>query len=178
MNARIKLRWFLVAVAIQILILLGLAARHQYTVWAGTPVLLKTEAVDPWDLFRGDYVRLNYAISELPLPAGEKIGYRDPVWVVLKPPGAGGKYWEAVAVSATKPSVGPGQVAVKARALYAFDRTVRLQYGFEQFFVPEGRGLELERNYHRLDVEVAVDRFGRAVLKTVFWDSKPIRWDR
>ncbi len=50
----------IIAVALQTLALFAMVGMKQYTLSAGTPVLLETRTVDPRSLFRGDYVRLNY----------------------------------------------------------------------------------------------------------------------
>jgi uncharacterized membrane-anchored protein len=45
---------------------------------------------------------------------------------------------------------------------------MRVEYGIECYFVPEGMGLELERRAGRgLIAEIAVDRNGRAVIRSV-----------
>ena len=61
------------AAGLQTLALVGMIGVQQYTLNEGTPVLLETEPIDPRSLFRGDFVILNYAISDLPrrLPGGE-----------------------------------------------------------------------------------------------------------
>ena len=53
----------LLAVVIQTGVLVAMVAMKQWTLTTGTPVVLETKPVDPRSLFRGDYVRLNYAIS-------------------------------------------------------------------------------------------------------------------
>lgn len=53
----------------------GFILYKEYTLRTGTEVILKTEPVDPRDLFRGDYVVLNYEISTLDL---EEIPVEDP----------------------------------------------------------------------------------------------------
>ena len=178
MLANAKLRWFILAVALQLVIVIGLAARHYFTVFTGVTVLLRTEAVDPWDMFRGDYARLNFEINTLParLATGKIPAPGDKVWVLLEPPAPGEKYWSAVTVSLARPQSKSGQVAVRAKVVYAYEQMLHLEYGFEQFFVPEGQGLRIEHEHHRVDVEVAVDRFGRPVLKRVLWDGEPIEW--
>lgn len=172
-------RWFLLAVALQVVLLLGLAARHQYTVATGAPMLLETVPVDPFDMFRGDYVRLAFAASRVPAPAVDHVRPDEPVWVLFQEPGPGQKYWQAVSASRERPSPGPGQLVVQARARWHEpdgEQRLQVHYGFEQFYVPEGQGLRLEREPKRVDVQVAVDRFGRAAIQQVLWDGQPVEW--
>jgi len=49
----------------------GFVAIKEFTLQTGEEVLLKTTPVDPRDLFRGDYVILNYEISRLNLDSLE-----------------------------------------------------------------------------------------------------------
>ena len=54
-------------VLVQIGALVAMIANKQWTLNTGTPVLLQTAPVDPRSLFMGDYARLAYSISQLPL---------------------------------------------------------------------------------------------------------------
>lgn len=54
---------------------------------------------------------------------------------------------------------------------------VRLRYGIEQFYVPEGEGRRLEELGTKLEVEAVVDRFGRIALRKVFAGDQEIRWN-
>jgi len=177
-------RWlFAAAIALQVLLLLGMGARHTYTLQTGRPIRLETAPVDPWEMFRGQYVALNYKISQLqegqvtmvgaPYKRGEK------VWVTVRP---FDQYWEAVHVSRQLPDVG-GWVALQGTVQWYGDAMgpggqpqVSIRYGIEQFYVPEGEGPALEDRQHQVTVEAVVDRFGRAAMKRVFVDGKEINW--
>lgn len=181
--------WFWPVVLLQVLLLLGMVGRHVYTLQTGAPVTLKTAPIDPWDFLRGEYVRLNYEISALN-PEGapmQGIPYRpnQRVWVTLA---QGNPYWSAVGVSDRRPETGPGQVAVIATVDWYndFNETapagerpiprLRLRYGIEQFYVPEGEGVKLEQRSGEMVVEALVDRFGRLALRSVFLDGKELDW--
>lgn len=197
-------RTFWAAVALQILILFGMMGVHGFTLATGEPVLLKTAPVDPWDMFRGQYVRLTYEISRIEegsIPMeGAPYQRGDRVWVTLQ---QGDPFWTAVAVSDRRPVTAAGQIAVRAtvewmhegwevpaepvgedRPRPADGREVprrmpgelRLRYGIEQFYVPEGEGLDLERQQEQMTVEALVDRFGRIALHKVFVAGREIRW--
>ncbi len=182
-------RWFWLAVALQVALLLGMAGRHAYTVSTGAPALLKTEPVDPWDFFRGEYVRLNYEISRLdptevtmngPFKAGQT------VWVTLQ---QGTPYWTATAVSTQRPAAAANQILLKGTVESVYEPVaepwpgapkpgeIRIRYGFEQFYVPEGQGSGLEQRQVDLSVEIKVDGFGRGALSKVFLAGKEITWN-
>lgn len=182
--------WFILAVAIQVLVLLGMAARHAYTVRTGQPVMLETAPVDPWSLLRGQYVRLSYKISMLREGEVTFSGapYRDGqrIWVTLR---KGDPYWKAVSVSDRRPATATGEVAVLGTVQWMSwsgepsgesstrrPAEVSVRYGIEQFYVPEGEGRELESGRASLSVEVRVDSLGRAALSRVFRDGKEITW--
>ena len=160
-----------IIVLLQVFFLFGMIGFKYFTVYSGTPVLLKTAPVDPWDVFRGEYVQLNYEISGLDSDHVEDYGMEKPgsggstVYVVLE---QGIKYWNAVSIHPGKPEPNPGQVIIKGRLVYYDEQRqeYHVTYGIESYYVPEGEGPVLERQAS-LDALVKVDRFGNAVLERV-----------
>ena len=78
---------FIIIVLFQILVLTGIIAYRQYWVATGDRVLLATEPADPRDMFRGDYVTLNYEIGSLDLTdlgTAEQFKPKERVYVVLE----------------------------------------------------------------------------------------------
>lgn len=181
-------RWFWVAVALQVLVLLGMVASHAYTLATGSPIVLKTAPVDPWDYFMGEHVVLRYEISRLDTAhvavSGGPFKRDQTVWVTLR---KGDPYWTAVSVSAKRPAAaGGGEIAVRALVNYVGEMSVPggprqnvvdVRYGIEQFYVPEGEGPKLEQQRTKISVEAKVDSFGRAGLSRVFVDGKEITWN-
>lgn len=164
-----------VAVALQTLALFAIVGMKQWTLSTGTPVLLETRPVDPRSLFRGDYVVLNYAIGTLDAGlAGMPLEVRkgDAVFVTLR---QDGEFWKAASVHAERPDAVPGTVVIKGEARSAAGRGARLdlQYGIEEYFVPEGEGRAIEqpRQEGNVSILVAVDRFGKAGIKAVLIDG-------
>lgn len=178
-----KLGWRIgIIVLLQSVALLVMMAMKQYTLSTGTPVIIKTTPIDPRSLFRGDYVRLNYSISQLS-PAklgGDKHFERgDTIYVVLQ---QAGKYWQAQSIYHHMPKAGKGQVVIKGRVQYAYTRfagrqgrnappnlVLNVKYGVESYFVPEGAGRALERpgQGETVSIRLVVDRFGNAAIKAV-----------
>ncbi len=61
-----KSKQLLIALAVPVLILVGMCFIPLYTLTTGNDIILETIPVDPTDLFRGDYVTLRYAAEEVP----------------------------------------------------------------------------------------------------------------
>ena len=55
----------LLFVVAQVLVLAFMAGKREFIVHAGERIHLRTAPVDPRDLFRGDFVRLNYEVSSV-----------------------------------------------------------------------------------------------------------------
>jgi uncharacterized membrane-anchored protein len=141
----------------------------------GTEVVLKTEPVDPRDLLRGDYVTLGYSISSFPATEIEgdlntRFDESSPVYVALKK-GADGVWEKSRASVSPIVDLKPDEALIAGRALYAFtpktSDTIRVNYGIERFYVPEGEGrdVESERNERRIDAVIMVNAKGKAQMK-------------
>lgn len=189
MNSR---KFFYLVVVFWLLIFSGFIAYREYTLQTGREVLLKTVPVDPRDLFRGDYVTLRYDISTLNLSDGQaedanymnytnnariylalqlKDGYGVPKKLYKNPPG--------------------GELFIKGRAKgITYERSrdnasmlpvhrLRVEYGIESYFLPEGLGGEIERQRRddkKIDVLIAVDRFGNAAIKKILIDGNEFKY--
>ena len=58
----------------------------------------------------------------------------------------------------------------------AFCDRLFIKYGIEQYFVPEGEGREIEsaRNQGKVSIVAAVTPSGRAAIKRLLLDGKPV----
>ncbi|GAA4003240.1 GDYXXLXY domain-containing protein [Hymenobacter fastidiosus] len=160
-------RLVLLAVAAQVLFLLSVAAAGYATTAWGRTITLRTAPVDPRDLLYGDYVRLNYTISQVPIrlwrEAGRAARTNEPVYVVLQP--ARGAY-EATAVFAREPAVEPRQIVLRGWVTNSWRQGLRIRYGLERYYVPEGEGRKLERQAALL-VHVSIAPWGQARITEV-----------
>ena len=157
------------AVLLQMLILAAIAGARQWTLATGTTVLFETAPVDPRDLFRGDYVTLNYKISTLD---PQQLGFTEtlePFTVVYVGLENRGKYWEAVSLSRQPPK----GVFIRGTAAYRDRAGLRELYGIESYFVPEGTGRRIEQSREPLSVEVVVGRNGSAVVRRLYVGDTP-----
>ncbi|PCK86406.1 hypothetical protein CPT32_13465 [Rhizobium sophoriradicis] len=148
----------------------------------GTEVLLKTAPVDPRDFLRGDYVVLNYDISTVPvqtvsggIPAepGERT-----LWVRLKKQGDG--FWTVTESSFQTLPPQPETVILRSQPFYsgglAAGDSIRVEYGIERYYVPEGQGKPLEeaRNDGNVAIAVRVSPDGSAQIRSLLVDGKPV----
>lgn len=154
----IRKKFFYMLIVLQVLILGGIAASHYGTLFYGEKIVLKTEPVDPRDLFYGDYVILNYEISNVPLSLWKEDGepdYNEKVYVLLKEKDS---VHEAVSVYKEKPEVKEGEVALKAivKGVYNQPGEIFLKYGLERYYVEEGTGRAIEEEMpDKVSVRVA-----------------------
>lgn len=171
-----------IVVVLQTAALLGMVGSKQYTLSTGVPIVLRTEPIDPRSLFRGDYVRLHYAISQLSIDklAGDREFERgDTIFVLLRQEA---EFWEAVSVHHAPPPAMEKQMVIKGRVEWINQqnvlrqgapaepiRSINVKYGVENYFVPEGEGRALERpaQGETVSIRLVVDRHGNAAIKAV-----------
>lgn len=189
MKGRFLILGAVLAAALQVFLLWQMIEGRAAILRDGVEVRLKTVPVDPRDLLRGKYVRLNYDISQVnaslfqgDTPAGRRT--KRPVYVVLAKQADG--FWGVVAVHPESPeNLKPGQVVVETQrgAFFRFGaptsrQTVRLSYGIERFYVPEGDAIEIENQYRDrntpVDVIAAVSPDGAIQIKRLIIDGKPV----
>ncbi|WFU15733.1 GDYXXLXY domain-containing protein [Bradyrhizobium sp. CB3481] len=181
-----KLVLFGVAALVQIALLAVMIIDRVQVLRDGTEVTLQTRPIDPRDFLRGDYVVLGYDITQLPAGAlrNQPSGERHPLVYVKLAPNPDGVY-QAVSVHAAPVAVTSPEVLIRGRATYGatcgaksdlFCETLTLRYNLESYFVPEGEGRKLEdmRNQRKLQVVAAVLPSGRAAVKRLLIDGKPV----
>lgn len=152
-----------------------------YMVWErtnllanGREILLDVAPIDPRSLFRGDYVILNYrTIAQLDGALLQETPIEDQnLYVTLQRSAEQG--WAPVAASVTKPArVNAEDVVLKGRVDHVWrphadqPTRIRMHYGIESYFVPEGEGLELEKTIRvgEMKVIVAVGESGESAIK-------------
>ncbi|MBI1620478.1 GDYXXLXY domain-containing protein [Aquamicrobium zhengzhouense] len=144
----------------------------------GSEIVLSVEPVDPRDLLRGDYVTLAYNISDIPLELFSDLAnggstVAETVYVRLRPGGEG--IWAPIAASVGAPLSNPplaDEVDIRGHArvnVHSRQETVRVRYGIERYYVPEGEGREIERNLGlgSFTVRVAVAADGASQIKSL-----------
>lgn len=165
-----KLKLFVTILILQTAWILGTTLVQERGLASGTLVLLETRPIDPRDLLRGDYITLNYKISDVPISAFLSTN--------LPPPGTGvyvaleqrGDFYEVTRACAEPIVPSSGQVILRGTTQAWWNQTaVRVAYGLERYYVREGAG----NPRGKITVQAAVPKSGRAQIKNVFIDGKP-----
>ena len=161
-------------VAAQVLYVLGVAGAGYATTAYGQHIVLATTPVDPRDLLYGDFVRLRYAISEVPLGLWREAApptRRQAVFVLL----AAGpdSLSTAVGVYARAPRPASGQAVLRGWVTEVYRHALDLRFNLERYYVPEGSGLRLKKagRRHPLRVRVSIAPWGQARIVGVDEDS-------
>ncbi|MBR1141955.1 GDYXXLXY domain-containing protein [Bradyrhizobium sp. AUGA SZCCT0431] len=156
----------------------------------GREVRLEIVPVDPRDLFRGDYVVLDYRISSIDLPKESTNAFTrgQKVFVTLRPDETGKA--RAVAIASERPAVSGADIVILGtvdagsvcppneqglRVCKPGIRAALVKYGLESYFVPQGEGKKIETTEKaRLEVVAAVTPSGQAAIKRLLIDGKPV----
>ena len=178
-------RWLILAVAAQLLVLAWMAGEREWIFRTGQVVHLRTAPIDPRDLFRGDFVRLQYDINSVrreqfeavAAAPGQERRRHEVVYTRLQPAGEG--VYEAAGTSPTRPADGlflRGRTEDSWRMGWRGGGHLLVKYGIEQLFVEQGSGLAIEQRRGARDalqvpmeVAVAVASSGTAVIRGYRW---------
>jgi len=171
-----KLKLLILVLAMQTAWLLATVAVQEYALANGKVILLETRPVDPRDLLSGDYLMLNYKISDVPAnlfspPVKKDLPYGAKIYVALAP---GTNQFYAVTRASTNefaPSSG-AEVVLRGESAYAWwktTNTIHVAYGIERYYVAENTGSPRGK----LTVQAVVPASGHPKIKEVFVDGKP-----
>jgi uncharacterized membrane-anchored protein len=176
----------LAAVLLQLVILVYMAGERENVIRNGRPILLRTAPIDPNDPMRGDYVRLDYDISNASkescrdgvlkmFPSTDYVytrQWRDTrVYAVLK--------WDAAGLAQLdhltdqRPAAG---IFIRGRIDSFSARSVRVRYGIEAYFMQQGVARKLEDTIRNdrpgvpLNMKIALGDSGIAVLQDHIWE--------
>jgi len=170
------------AVLLQCIALAAMCLQREAVLATGNTVYIRTAPIDPRDLFRGDYVRLRYEISSIPIsmiPESEREGVqkRDSrVYLAFTTDRTG--IVQPERISLKKPKQGYFIRGLTEQGLFLPGLTnqgrtlLNVRYGIEKYFMQQGRARNLEtgRRFEGvmipLEMEVAIGKSsGIAVLK-------------
>ncbi len=133
-------------VGAQVLYVLGVAGAGYATTALGKQVQLTTAPIDPKDLLAGDFVRLRYAISAIPLQqwhGPEAPRRRQAVFVLL----AAGpdSLSTAVGLYPQAPTAGPNQAVLRGWVTDVYRSSLNLRFNLERYYVPDDSDLRQEK---------------------------------
>ena len=180
------LRVFVVALTLSGILVWMIADRAQL-LRTGREIVLKTEPMDPRDLFKGHYVRLNYEISRIPrekvkdLKPGMTVGSGEPIHVILAP-GEDGFWHLARARLAPPENMVPGRVMLTGRLKWSVagtgTGTIPVIYGVERYYAARKRALEVERlgrdREVPLGIIVRVSPSGKAAIAGLMIEGRKV----
>ncbi|MDX8344169.1 GDYXXLXY domain-containing protein [Rossellomorea sp. YZS02] len=122
----------------------------------GETIILDLQPVDPRSLLQGDYVELNYAISQL---EDTSIDDNGPITIVLRKNEQGTHEYAGVyrfnGKWHTPYETKSGDVLLNGKVTSSWDNHVQITYGIEHFFIPEGTGMDVEGKLKAAVVKVS-----------------------
>ena len=168
------------AALLQTAVLAWMVIDRTMLIKTGREIVLPIQPVDPRDLFRGQYVRLGYPVSQVPmrLVEGPLPDRNGAFYVTIEQ--QTDETWRPIRLTRDRPAnLGPRQVALRARAQRSFPTltdggSVFVRYGIESYFVEEGQGPRLETlaRDKKLAALIAVDTCGNAAIKGIYIDGQ------
>jgi len=179
-----KLKLFILVLALQTAWLLGMVATQEYAFAHGKAILLETQPVDPRDLLSGDYLMLRYKISDVPTnlfsTAVKKDLPNDTKIFVALAPGTNQFYVVTRASTNSLAPLSDTEVVLAGKSTYAWWNTtnsIHVEYGIERYYVAEGTGnppvSRGSSGHGKLTARAIVPASGHAKLQQVFLDGKP-----
>lgn len=163
-----------VILGVLVIVFGGFIVVNEFTLVTGEEVFLKTLPVDPRDLLRGDYVILSYTIEREPsiqtFISQNKLQEGDEFYIGLHVDNEKVANFEQV--STRKPDK---SLSIKAKVgEKRGGETHMIDLGIGKYFVPEGRGHEIERLRGNLKVLVSIDTYGVTKIKDIYHDGVKI----
>lgn len=152
---------------------------HERVLQQGHVFKLKTAPVDPYDAFRGRYVRLSYEQETVKWTPGDwQSG--EPVYVQLTE----GTDGFATVTKLSREKL-PGDETFVATLLWVGSRNtlqeIHLQFPFDRFYVEESKAPRIERDYREHSSRKTQDAYvtvrvhdGTAVIENLYIDNRPI----
>ena len=171
-----KLKLLILVLTAQTAWLLATVATQEYALATGKAILLETRPVDPRDLLRGDYLILNYKISDVPgklfsPPVRNDLAPGAKIFVAVAP--GTNQFYAVTRASTNEFAPAASEVLLKgesANRWWNATNSVHVTYGLERYYIAENTG---NPPRGKLTAQAVVPASGRAKLKQVFLDGKP-----
>jgi uncharacterized membrane-anchored protein len=170
-----KLKLFILVLALQTAWLLAIVVMQEFALAHGKVILLETQRIDPRDMLRGDYLILNYKISDVPgklfsSPVKNDLAPGTKIFVALAP--GTNQFYEITRASTNAFAPTANEILLKGKSANRWwnaTNSVHVTYGIENYFVAEGTG----NPTGKLTVQVIVPASGHPKIAQVFVDGKP-----
>ncbi len=154
----------IVAILLVLVILISFIFYNEWPLLTGKKIVLATQPIDPFDLFRGQYMSINYDISSINNVEGFDEG--DSIYVLLEEDEQ--EIWRLKETSKTKPDRG---VFIKGEVINSYDNSVRVEYGIEQYFFERNAKIPTSN----ITIEISVANSGRAKIVQLLQNSEPVK---
>ncbi|MCA9657656.1 MAG: GDYXXLXY domain-containing protein [Myxococcales bacterium] len=164
-----KDRLLVVAVVVPLLGLLALIGRAEFNLQDGRPWLLPIRGYDPRDLISGHYLRFTYDLHPQPSTCGAPPGDFAPAdaldascCLCLQPPSE----WPEIRQLTCEEAASAGCMS--------WIRSADV-IGEQRYFIPEGRGAELEQAIRERNaaMRVRVTDDGTLAIEQLYFDGEP-----
>ncbi len=166
----------------QLLVLCGMIVQREYLLSTGREILLDCAPRDPRSLMSGDYVILRYKINTVSKSLNidsQDFEKEDQVYVALQRKD-GEKYHHAVAMSKEFSKLDQSLPIIQGKVKYDWANNYTIEYGIEQYFVPEGQGRWIETEPPE-NVSVVVNvsyQDGKSALKQLLIKDQPVQYKK
>jgi len=173
---------FIAAVLLQAVILLSMIARQELLLKNGTKVMLKCVPVDPRSLFSGDYVRLNYVISEIRKGETEaehkkfdEFSEGDTIYVALVK-NKSDRFYSIADFGKNADELKSRYPVILKGTVEDVYSTLSIKYGLETYFVPQNEGKDIETRIAEVSAVVSIADDGNSALSKLFIAGEEVRF--
>lgn len=174
MNRTIVLALSYALALVQLAVPAGMILRREGVLNRGVEFKIRTQPVDPYDAFRGRFVRLGFDNATVPLPAGAKLANGQKAYAILETDAAG--FATVPSVSFTKPDT---EAYLKVRLRYSEPGKAAIIWPFDRYYMEETAAPKAEQAYRQRArsssayITVRVSG-GTGVITGLYIDGKPI----
>jgi uncharacterized membrane-anchored protein len=135
-----------------------------YPLLSTKTAILSTQPVDPFDIFRGQYITIRYEISSIPTLAEATVN--DYIYILLKEDINGTARYESASLN--KPS--KDKLFIRGKIQRIYNNITQVEYGIEQYFFE--RDARFQTGGMQIKVKLADN--GVARISELLRDNKPI----
>ncbi len=159
-----------IAILFQFAVLIGEYINAAIPLWTGREIKIRTIPVDPRSMFRGNYARLRYDVSQIEtkkFPEGDELKNGEYVYIRLRPDANDLYIFDSISLNL--PDKGVFLRGRIANRKYENDTNYyRIKYGIEAFFATKEKAITLEKHLTLGGIAVLmVADNGKASLKNV-----------
>ncbi len=153
----LPLKYLIAALFVQVCIVGWMVVSALMPLVNGTPLVMNAIPVDPRDLMRGDYVRLAYDMQTIEIDSSiatdfqkeQRLRYGEVVYVTYQDNGdtviATGVYTSMPTGKAFLRARSQRGVTIRRSSKSEWDRTVRLDYGIEEYYTDSETAKQIEK---------------------------------